>query len=168
MQPEGRVRRAHCSCSCQEHSTAARNTTEPMAGRTRERSLLCSRALSEAAMSTGTTVPVRSSGDQMTRVESSMMQVYEYTVHQPGFVGGYDVAFPSAIACLTPAHVCSIVDGWAGLNTSGSCHLIGLDRAAMQSRQLNPSRSPDDREVFSSPSRPPWGGTQMSTACANA
>ena len=47
----------HCSCSCQEHSTAARNAAEPSAGRASWRSLLCSSALSEAAMSAGTVVP---------------------------------------------------------------------------------------------------------------
>lgn len=47
----------HCSCNCQEHSTAARNAAEPSAGRASWRSLLCSSALSEAAMSAGTAVP---------------------------------------------------------------------------------------------------------------
>lgn len=56
MQEESKAG-AHCSCSCQVHSTAARKAAEPMAGRIMERSLLCSKALSEAAMSTGTAVP---------------------------------------------------------------------------------------------------------------
>lgn len=47
----------HCSCSCQAHSTAARKAAEPMAGRTMERSLLRSSALSVAAMPAGMLVP---------------------------------------------------------------------------------------------------------------
>ena len=92
----GKGQGSHCSCSCQAHSTAARKAAEPRAGRTMERSLLRSSALSVAAMPDGMLVPAHAHDTfgaesvllPEVRFEQTLTEgVIEHALHRGMFAG---------------------------------------------------------------------------------